>query len=87
MRENAVKQDNESAILLAKNGKTSSGKRTRAINVRHFHITDQIKWGNVSIKCCLTDEMTSDYVSKGPQAVKFQKFRHGMMGFNGEEPH
>ena len=43
VKENIAKQDNESAILLAKNGKTSSGKRMRAINVRCFHITDQIK--------------------------------------------
>ena len=49
VRENIVKQDNKSTILLAKNGKTSSGKQTRAINVRYFYITDQIKRGNMSI--------------------------------------
>ena len=87
VKENAVKQDNKSAILLAKNGKTSSGKRTRAINIRYFHITDQIKRGNVSVEHCPTDEMTSDFMSKGLQGIKFRKFRHRIMGFNGEEPH
>ena len=87
VKENAVKQDNKSTILLAKNGKTSSGKRTQAINVRCFCITDQIKWGNMSIEHCPTDEMTSDYMSKGLQGVKFRKFRHRTMGFSGEEPH
>ena len=32
VQENAVNQDNESMILPVKNGKTSSGKRTRALN-------------------------------------------------------
>ena len=71
VKENIPKQDNRSAILLAKNGKTSSGKRTWAINVHHFHITDQIKRGNMSIEYCPTDEMTSDYMSEGLQGVKF----------------
>ena len=87
VKENIVKQDNESAILLAKNGKTSSGKRTRAINVRYFCIADQIKRGNMSVEYCLTDEMTSDYMSEGPQGVKFQKFQHRIVGFSVEEPH
>ena len=33
MQENAVNQDNESTILSVKNKKTSSGKRTRALNI------------------------------------------------------
>ena len=32
----------KSAISLAKNGKASSGKRTRAVNIGCFHIEDQI---------------------------------------------
>ena len=86
-QENLVKQDNESAILSAKNGKTSLGKQTRAINICHFHIADQIKRGNMSIEHCPTDEMTSDHMSEGLQGVKFQKFRHRFMGFSGEELH
>ena len=86
MRENIVKQDNKSTILSAKNGKTSLGKQMQAINVRYFHITDQIKRGNVSIEHCPTNKMTSDYMSKGLQGVKFQKFRHQIVGFSGEEP-
>ena len=85
--ENVVKQHNKSTMLLAKNGKTSLGKQTRAINIRYFHITDQIKRGNMSIEYCLTNDMMSDCMSKGLQGVKFQKFRHRIMGFSGEEPH
>ena len=43
VQENVIKQDNESAILLAKNGKTSSGRQTWAINIHYFHIADQIR--------------------------------------------
>ena len=87
VKENVVKQDNKSAILLATNGKASSGKRTGAINIRYFYITDQMKRGNLSIEYCPTDEMTSDYMSKGLQGIKFRKFRHRIVGFSGEEPH
>ena len=86
VQENIVKQDNESATLLAKNGKTSLGKQTQAINVRCLHIADQIKRRNMSVEYCPTDDMTSDYMSEGPQGVKFQKFQHRIMGFSGEEP-
>ena len=86
VKENIVKQDNESTISLAKNGKTSSRKQTQAINVCHFCIMDQIKRGNLSVECCPTDEMTSDCMSEGLQGVKFQKFRHQIVRFSGEEP-
>ena len=72
---NIVKQDNKSTILLAENGKTSSGKRTRALNVQYFYIKDQIDRGNITIEYCPTDNMVGDYMTKGLQGVKFNKFR------------
>ena len=71
---------------MAKNGKASSGKQTRAVNIQCFYIKDQIDRGNVSIDYCHTDKMTSDCMSEGLQGLKFRKFRHRIMGFNGEEP-
>jgi len=47
---NVVYQDNKSAILLETNGKRSSSKRTRAINIRYFFITDQVEKENIEIK-------------------------------------
>jgi len=38
-----IYQDNKSTILLAENGKSSSSKRTRHINVCYFFIADKIK--------------------------------------------
>ena len=77
---NVVLQDNKSCILMAENGKASTGKRTRALNIRYFYITDQISRGNVEIKYCPTDDMVGDYMSKGLQGYKFKKFRDKIMG-------
>jgi hypothetical protein len=41
-----LNQDNLIAILLEKNGRASSGKRTKHINVRYFFIKDRIRPGN-----------------------------------------
>jgi hypothetical protein len=45
-------QDNKSTMLLERNGKASSGKRTKHINVRYFFITNWISKGEVHVKWC-----------------------------------
>jgi hypothetical protein len=40
---NILYQDNKSAILLETSGKKSSGKRTQALNIRYFFLTDQVE--------------------------------------------
>ena len=40
--ENLLLQDNKSSILLEQNGRASSGKHTRHINIRYFFITDRV---------------------------------------------
>jgi hypothetical protein len=47
VEKNIVYQDNKSAILLETNGKKSSGKQTRALNICYFFITDQVEKGNM----------------------------------------
>ena len=44
---NKLYQDNMSTILLEKNGKWSSSKRTKHINIRYFFIKDRIDAGNL----------------------------------------
>jgi hypothetical protein len=39
---NVLFQDNKSSILLEKNGKASSSKRTKHINIRYYFITDRV---------------------------------------------
>ena len=78
--ENIVYQDNMSAILLENNGKKSSGKRTRALNIRYFMVTDQVKKGHLIIKYCPTNDMVGDFMTKGLQGMTFLKFRNIIMG-------
>jgi hypothetical protein len=77
---NILYQDNKSAILLEKNGKRSSTKRTRALNIRYFFITDQVEKGNVCIEYCPTGEMTADYMTKPLQGELFSRFKKRIMG-------
>ena len=81
MEGNVLHQDNKSAMLLEENGKRSSGKHTRAVNVRYFMITNQIEKGNSEVAYCPTDDMVGDYMTKGLQGLKFGKFRTVIMGF------
>ena len=71
---NILHQDNKSAILLEKNGKASSSKRTRHLNIRYFFVTDQVSKGNLTIKFCPTDEMLGDYFTKPTTGTKFHTF-------------
>ena len=73
--ESIIYQDNMSAMLLEKNGRASSSKRTRHINTRYFFVTDRIKNGEVNVKYCPTDEMVSDFFTKPLQGSKFYQFR------------
>jgi len=80
IKANEAWQDNQSTMLLEKNGKTSSGKRTRALNTRHFVMTDQIGHGNCAIEHCPTDDGGGGCMTKGLQGVKFATFRKKIMG-------
>ena len=68
-------QDNMSAILLEKNGMTSSGKRTRHLGIRAFWIADQVKKGIVNIEHESTENMIADFFTKPLQGAKFREFR------------
>ncbi|MEM7375777.1 MAG: Ty1/Copia family ribonuclease HI, partial [Bacteroidota bacterium] len=73
-------QDNTSTIQLEKNGKASSHKRTRHINIRYFFIKDQIDKGVIQIQYCPTDKMDADFMSKATQAETFNRLRNKIMG-------
>jgi hypothetical protein len=79
-----IYQDNTSAILLEKNGKESSSKRTRHINIRYFYITDCIAKKYAQVEYCPTDDMIGDFPSKPLQGKKFRKHRKAMMNLKTE---
>jgi hypothetical protein len=78
--DNILHQDNRSAILLQKNGKMSSGKRTKHIAIRYFFVTDRIKAGKISPKWCPTGDMIAAFLTKPLQGAMFRKFRDLLMG-------
>ena len=80
VHENIIYQDNLSAMLLEKNGKFSSSKRTKHIHVRYYFVTDRIKKGDVSLDWCPTEDMTSDFWTKPNQGSIFTRFRDQLMG-------
>ena len=77
--DSVVHQDNKSTILLAENGRMSSSKRTRHLNIRYFFVTDCVKAKELSIKYCPTEEMISDYFTKPLQGTLFRKMRDLIM--------
>ena len=72
-------QDNKSTMLLLNNGKASSSKRTRHLNIRYFFLSDRIANGELRIEFCPTDDMIADYFTKPLQGEKFRKFRKTIM--------
>ncbi len=64
IEKNVLGQDNKSTMLLLNNGKRSSSKRTHALNIRYFFLTDQIEKGNLEVEYVPTTEMVADYMSK-----------------------
>ena len=78
--DNVIFQDNKSTMLLERNGKQSSSKRTKHINVRYFFITDRILKGEVRVECCPMGDMVADFMMKPLQGSTFKKFRDLIMG-------
>jgi hypothetical protein len=80
VEDNVLHQDNKSSILLEKNGKASSSKRAKHVNIRFFFITDQINKGKLSVEWCTTGNMIGDFAAKPLQGAAFKKFRDCIMG-------
>ena len=81
VKDNVLFQDNKSTILLLENGKRSSGKRTRALNIRYFFLHDQKMKGNLRIDYCPTGDMYGDFFTKPLQGQRFKRLRAVIMGF------
>ena len=82
VKSSTIYQDNEASILLEQNGKRSSKKGTRFINIWHFFITDKVKNGEVDIKYMPTKEMVADYFIKPFQGAWFRKMRNQIQGID-----
>ena len=77
---NTIFHNNKSAMILENNGKSSSGNRTKHINIRYFFVTDIIKKGEVTVDWCPTYDMTGDFFTKPNQGLLFRQFHDMIMG-------
>jgi hypothetical protein len=77
---NVLEQDNESAIRLAKNGRTSAGPKSRHIDIRYFWLKDRIKSGDITIRHCPTLQMLADFFTKPLQGNLFRRFKSVVLG-------
>jgi hypothetical protein len=77
-------QDNISTQLLMKNGRFSSGKKTKHIKAKFFFIKDKIDGGEMRILDCPTEEMWADVLKKTLQGMAFKRMRAELMNFSVE---
>ena len=74
MNSSTIYQDNEDSIHLKRNGKRSSKKGTRHINIRYFFITDKVQNEEIDIEYMPMGEMIADLFSLSRyKAVYFEK--------------
>ena len=67
-------------MLLERNGRRSSGIKTRDINIRYFFLKDWIASGEIELAYCPTDLMIGDFFTKPLQGKKFIYFRDLILG-------
>ena len=75
-------QDNMSAMLLEKNGRASSSKRTRHIALRYYFVKEHVDSGAIEIRHCPTKEMWGDFFTKPVQGTLFLKLRDQVMNID-----
>ena len=77
---NIFEQDNESAIRLEKNGRTSAGPKSRHINIRYFWLKDRVISEGITIRHCPTLQMLADFFTKPLQGNLFKQFKSVLLG-------
>jgi len=85
VRDNVMYQDNQSAMLLENNGRGSSSKRTRHINMRCFFVTDGIHKKKLRVAHCPTKEMLADCFAKPLQGALFRVLRDAVLNIKTED--
>ena len=78
---NILFQDKKSTTLLAKNGISLAGKKSKHIKNRYFLITDKVQPGDLEIQHKPTGEMLANYESKPTQGTLFRRHREELTKF------
>ena len=79
--ENFLEQDNESAIKLEANGRTSAGAKSRHLDIQYFWIKENLETMGIKVRHCRTLKMIADFFTKPLQGALFQLFRDIIMGY------
>ena len=74
-------QDNQSTIVLANKGFSTSDK-TRHIGIRYYFVKDRIDGGEVEVEYLATENMIADIMTKPLQGSLFRKLRDLLMNWN-----
>ena len=72
-------QDNQSAIYLAKKGRSTS-VRSRHIKIRHFFVSHYIESREIEVKYLPTERMVADILTKPLHGALFEKFCRSLTG-------
>ncbi len=84
--DNVIYQDNQGATLLERNGRSSTGRHIRHIEIMYFFITDQVKAGELSIHYCPTGDMVADFFTKPLQGSQFKNMQSIVMHLTNDVP-
>ena len=74
-------QDNQAAIKMEKNGRTSCTGNSRHIDIRYFFVKDRVDKGELDIEYCHTTRMLADFFTKPLQGAQFNLLRDIIMGY------
>ena len=80
IKNNIIYQDNQSAMLMEINGRSSAGSQSRHINIRYFWVKDCVERENMKIIHWPTFRMAADFMTKALQGKLFSGFRNVIMG-------
>ena len=78
---NTLYQDNQSTILMLKNGRNSCTGNSRHIHIRYFFVKDRVDKGEVKVEYCPMLQMLADFFTKPLQGALYNKFRDVIMGY------
>jgi hypothetical protein len=81
---NIIYQYNTSTMKLERNGKESSGKRTRYFDIKYFYVIDLVGRNEVEIEYCSMDKMLADYSLQPVVGRKFSLFCSTFMNLSGK---
>lgn len=79
-------QDNTSAIQLEKNGRVSSSKHTKHLDIRYFFIKKRVDNEEIKFEHCGTNGMIALFFTKPLQGAQFIKFKDLIMGITEIDP-